>query len=388
MRIEETCESSDKVSQFHIKHLEPSLKNNVKTFIPHEDFVDDETGEHLKVIGVRVFHGGAQAVINTVAYYYYYGYVRCNLAQDSHLAEGVYAYIDIAKALKDIDTRDSNDRTKCLGLVAGYLRKTDNSKGRMCLDSRSCELLAVFSPCCTVIDLPFKLGAEDALAFRLPPEYLGAPLRWYRMLSNLTSDQVQSKETILSKVNEGNWRHSLPQHLLKECYEVVRYNAQSKNEEDMYEQKDLWIKMHEATRGYDVSGFRTKALSHESFQHDKDEFGRGVTHKCMVYLQKASDPVDVRKGEWRLWDAPQAVRRAKDIYEEQHGIKLSQDITLTPAPGQPSVESRATYVMSSTCAMSSSGGVKRTKVPPASPESIAKSARTLWNTNRDRMRAQ
>ena len=108
----------------------------------------------------------------------------------------------------------------------------------------------------------------------------------------------------------------------------------------------------------------------------------------MVYLQKASDPVDVRKGEWRLWDAPQAVRRAKDIYEEKEGIKLSDDVTLTPAPGQPSVESRATYVMSSTCAMSSSGGVKRTKVSPASPESIAKSARTLWKTNKERMREQ
>ena len=156
----------------------------------------------------------------------------------------------------------------------------------------------------------------------------------------------------------------------------------------MYEQKDLWIKMHEATRGYDVSGFRTKALSHESFQHDKDEFGRGVTHKCMVYLQKASDPVDVRRGEWRLWEAPQAVPRAKDIYEANERTKRSDDVTLTPAPGQPSVESRATYVMSSTCAMSSSCGVKRTKVSPASPESIAKSARTLWNTNRERMEQQ
>ena len=146
--------------------------------------------------------------------------------------------------------------------------------------------------------------------------------------------------------------------------------------------------MHEATRGYDVSGFRTKALSHESFQHDKDEFGRGVTHKCMVYLQKASDPVDVRKGEWRLWDAPQAVQRAKDIYEANERTKRSDSITLTPAPGQPSVESRVTYVMSSTCPMSSSCGVKRSKVSPASPESIAKSARTLWNTNRERMEKQ
>ena len=81
----------------------------MKTYTPSEDFIDDTTGEHLPVIGVREFHGGAQAVVNTVAYYYYYGYVRCNLAQDSHLAEGVSAYTDIAKALADIDTRDPND---------------------------------------------------------------------------------------------------------------------------------------------------------------------------------------------------------------------------------------------------------------------------------------
>ena len=166
MRIPESCESSEKEAQWVNEHHEATLKNEVKTYTPYEDFIDDTTGEHLPVIGVRVFHGGAQAVVNAVAYYYYYGYVRCNLAQDSHLAEGVYAYTDIAKALADIDKRDTFDRTKCLGLVAGYLRKSDNTKGRMCLDSRSCELLAVFSPFCTDIDLPFTLGMEDALSFR------------------------------------------------------------------------------------------------------------------------------------------------------------------------------------------------------------------------------
>ena len=100
----------------------------------------------------------------------------------------------------------------------------------------------------------------------------------------------------------------------------------------------------------------------------------------MVYLQRASDPVDVRKGEWRLWEAPQAVELATDIYER---TKKSDDVTLTPGSQQGSGGSRASNVaMSSTC------GLKRTKVSPASPESIAKSARTLWNTNRDRMRAQ
>ena len=131
---------------------------------------------------------------------------------------------------------------------------------------------------------------------------MGAPLRWYRMLSNLSSDQVAGKETIPSKVNSGVWSINLPTHLLDLCYEVVRYNAQSMNEEDMWQQKELWIKMHENTRGYDVSGFRIKGLRHSSFQHGEDDAGRAVTHKCMRYLQKASDPVDARKGIWRLWE--------------------------------------------------------------------------------------
>ena len=69
MRIQETCEHAEQKSQWHIKHLEPMLKNDVRSWTPSEDFIDDTTGEHLPVIGVRVFHGGAQAVVNTVAYY-------------------------------------------------------------------------------------------------------------------------------------------------------------------------------------------------------------------------------------------------------------------------------------------------------------------------------
>ena len=145
MRIKETCAPADKAAQWAMEHCGATLKSDNLEYVPSQDFVDEETGKHQPVVGIRVFHGGAQAVVNTVAYYYYYGYVRCNLAQDSHLTEGVYAYIDVAKALADIDKKETFDRTKCLGLVAGYLKSKDNAKGRMCLDSRSCKLLAVFT---------------------------------------------------------------------------------------------------------------------------------------------------------------------------------------------------------------------------------------------------
>ena len=138
--------------------------------------------------------------------------------------------------------------------------------------------------------------------------------------------------------------------------------------------------MHENTRGYDVSGFRIKGLRHLSFQHGEDDAGRAVTHKCMTYLQRASDPVDARKGIWRLWEDPQAAVRAKVLYEQ---AKQSYEVILTPAPQQGGSGGSGSYA-----GASGTGGTKRTKVSPASPESIAKSARTLWITNRDRMREQ
>ena len=101
----------------------------------------------------------------------------------------------------------------------------------------------------------------------------------------------------------------------------------------------------------------------------------------MRYLQKASDPVDARKGTWRLWEDPQAVDRAKVLHEQ---AKKGDDVKLTPGPQQGGGGGGS----SSSVGASGTGGIKRTKVSPASPESIAKSARTLWSTSRDRMREQ
>ena len=68
---------------------------------------------------------------------------------------------------------------------------------------------------------------------------------------------------------------------MDQCYEVARYNTHSKNVLDMQDQKQLWIKMHEATIGYDQLGFRTKGLSHPAFQHHEKK-----TAKCMTYLRR------------------------------------------------------------------------------------------------------
>ena len=172
LRNEETCVESDQMAQFSQTHCGATIVSGIGAdelrTVPSEELAGNAT-EHQPVIAVRIFHGGAAAVLVHLAYYYHYGYVRCNLAQDSELEEGVYAYVDIAAALKSLTKKNAKDRVKCLGLVSGYLKHKQNQKGRMCLDSRSCKLLAIFVSWRTEISLPFELGVEDALAFRLPP---------------------------------------------------------------------------------------------------------------------------------------------------------------------------------------------------------------------------
>ena len=70
--------------------------------------------------------------------------MMCNLAQDVHLEEGVYGYVDIEAALSKLDYRNPFDRTKCIGLIEGYLKYRHEDK--VSLNPRSTKLIAVFSP--------------------------------------------------------------------------------------------------------------------------------------------------------------------------------------------------------------------------------------------------
>ena len=47
--------------------------------------------------------------------------MRCNLAQDVHLQEGVYAYVDVQTALSKLDRSKADDRRKCIAIIEGYL---------------------------------------------------------------------------------------------------------------------------------------------------------------------------------------------------------------------------------------------------------------------------
>ena len=93
LRNQATCAEHDQVAQFYKKHCATTItsgaREEVVRTIPSEELMVTED-EHIPVIGVRVYFGGASAVLVNLAYFYHYGYHRCNLAQDSELKEGVY----------------------------------------------------------------------------------------------------------------------------------------------------------------------------------------------------------------------------------------------------------------------------------------------------------
>ena len=168
----------------------------------------------------------------------------------------MYAYVDIETASSKIDLSSATDRTKCIGLIEGYLRFRHEDK--VSFNPRSTKLIAVFSPWDTEVHLPFELGAEDSLALRLPPHQLGAPLRWFRQLSNIDG-KTMSKAAIRSKINSGDWPTQPSSDILDWCCEIAQYNSQSRNIDDMIDQKNLWIRMFKEPNGYDNISFLLKA---------------------------------------------------------------------------------------------------------------------------------
>ena len=166
--------------------------------------------------------------------------MRCNLAQDVHLQEGVYAYIDVQAALSKIDRTKAEDRRKCIAIVEGYLKYRNDDK--LSLNARSTKLIATFSPWDEAIHLPFVLGAEDAMGFRLPPCQIGGPARWFRQLCNIDGKSY-NKAAVKARINSGERSTHLSEELLEKIYEVVKYDSQSRNSEDMIEQKRFWIQL-------------------------------------------------------------------------------------------------------------------------------------------------
>ena len=129
--------------------------------------------------------------------------MHCNLAQDAHLYEGIYCWSDIEAALSSVNREaGAVERQKCIGIVEGWLNYKDGSK--MSLKSRSTRLRAIFAPWDEEIHLPFEMGAEDTLVFRLPPHQVGAPIRWFRQVYNIDGTKY-TKAAIRLKIDSGDW---------------------------------------------------------------------------------------------------------------------------------------------------------------------------------------
>merc|ERR1711867_228584 len=290
-------------AQYDKTHGTATIRSASCVTVPSVDFTR-ANGEARPIVAVRIFNGGPQQVVNNLAYYYHYGYMHCNLMQDVHLEEGVYGYVDIEAALSKLDYRIPFHRTKCIGLIEGYLHRRHDDK--VSLNPRSTKLVAVFSPWDEKIQLPFVLGAEDALAMRLPPHQLGAPTRWFRQLSNIDGS-LTSKATIRSKINSGEWASQPTKEILDKCCEIGQYNSQSRNIDDMIEQKRLWLMMFKATKGYDRLSFYAEGLIHGSVLH------QGKLPLCLQHLRVGVQPLSPETGEWRLWEDPLDVPPAAEV---------------------------------------------------------------------------
>ena len=161
---------AERHAQFARTHGGATLKSGEKIIVPSTELVKT-TKLHTPIIAIRIFHGGAEAVCNNVAYHLYYGYTRCNLAQDIHLREGVYAYVDIDSALRKLDLSKHFERTKCLGVVEGYLKYKHDDK--LCLDARSCKLIAVFLLGVQIFPCHFSLEPRIRCHFAYRPTNRG-----------------------------------------------------------------------------------------------------------------------------------------------------------------------------------------------------------------------
>ena len=56
-------------------------------------------------------------------------------------------------------------------------------------------------------------------------------------------------------IDSGDWPTPLTDHMREHCARVAQYNIASLNEEDIIEQKNLFIKMMEEPTEYDVEDF-------------------------------------------------------------------------------------------------------------------------------------
>merc|ERR1711989_114923 len=128
----------------------------------------------------------------------------------------------------------------------------------------------------------------------------------FRQLSNIDGS-LTSKAAIKSKINSGDWSSQPTKEIIDMCCEIGQYDSQSRNIDDMIEQKKLWLMMFMATKGYDRLSFYSEGLVHGSVLH------HGKLPLCLQHLRTGSKPIHPDVGEWRLWEDPTFTPPAKEV---------------------------------------------------------------------------
>ena len=114
------------------------------------------------MIAIRTYPTAETALVNCM-YYHKYGEHRCNLALDKDLDVGVYAYTDAEIISTGLAGAEPSTADTVLGVVAGYLHKSQKKKGlKVSLDPRSCKLLGFWAQVQGPSGYPCGLGQEDS----------------------------------------------------------------------------------------------------------------------------------------------------------------------------------------------------------------------------------
>ena len=170
------------------------------------------------MIAVRTYCIPETALVNCV-YYHKYSQHRCNLALDTDLDVGVYGFTDAESTLASMSGGETQSQEIVLGVLAGYLHKSQKKKGiKVSLDPRSCKLLGFFAQVHVPSGAPFVLGEEDKISLRLDPEDLGVFSHRFSKIWNM------SKPTeVLSLNTSGHiWAGAaLCQAIIEQIQDVV-----------------------------------------------------------------------------------------------------------------------------------------------------------------------
>ena len=219
-------------------------------------------------------------------------------------------------------------------------------------------------------------------------------------------------------IDSGEWPTPLTTNMRDYCATVAQYNIASLNEEDIIEQKNLYIKAMTEPTEYDKEFFALN-LRHGSFTV------KSVTPLCMRYLlDGANSTVKAESGIWRLWYQPKNVPRAETLYKQtmkvdpeenkriQHNIENTLDERKegTPNPlneslddtiqrdkgegkGEDAMRKKDRQNLRGKGSPIGTGEASSSNQPPkgykkgdpAAPDEITRNARDNWSMNKLRM---